>query len=51
MLMTTRGRGGLRRLLLGSTAEALVRAGVPTLLLRTPAPADEPAEVDSQRPR
>ena len=50
MLMTTRGRGGLRRLLLGSTAEALVRAGVPTLLLRTPAPADEPAEVDSSAP-
>jgi nucleotide-binding universal stress UspA family protein/predicted transcriptional regulator len=50
MLMTTRGRGGLRRLLLGSTAEALVRAGVPTLLLRTPAPADAPAEADSSAP-
>jgi nucleotide-binding universal stress UspA family protein/predicted transcriptional regulator len=50
LLMTTRGRGGLRRLLLGSMAEALVRAGVPTLLLRTPAPADEPAEIDSSAP-
>jgi CBS domain-containing protein len=50
MLMATRGRGGLRRLLLGSTTEALVRAGVPTLLLRTPAPADEPAEIDASAP-
>jgi nucleotide-binding universal stress UspA family protein/predicted transcriptional regulator len=50
MLMATRGRGGLRRLLLGSTAEALVRAGVPTLLLRTPAPVDEPASIDETAP-
>jgi nucleotide-binding universal stress UspA family protein/predicted transcriptional regulator len=50
MLMTTRGRGALRRLFLGSTAEALVRSGVPTLLLRTLTSADEPAEVGSSAP-
>ena len=51
MLMTTRGRGGLRRLLLGSTAEALVRAGVPTLLLRMPAPPTSRPRSTRQRPR
>jgi nucleotide-binding universal stress UspA family protein len=32
-IMTTHGRGGLGRLLLGSTADRMVRAGVPTLLV------------------
>jgi nucleotide-binding universal stress UspA family protein/predicted transcriptional regulator len=50
VVMSTRGQGGLRRLLLGSTAEALVRSGVPTLLVRAPAPADEPAEAPSPAP-
>lgn len=35
-VMTTHGRGGLRRLLLGSTADRLVRSGAPVLLLRPP---------------
>jgi nucleotide-binding universal stress UspA family protein len=34
VVMTTHGRGGLRRLVLGSTADRLVRAGVPSLLIR-----------------
>ncbi|HLZ72346.1 MAG TPA: universal stress protein [Dehalococcoidia bacterium] len=38
VVMTTRGRGGLRRLALGSTADRLVRAGLPVLLLREGAP-------------
>ena len=43
LVMTTRGRGGLSRLLLGNTAEALVRSGVPTLLVRAPDVANEQA--------
>jgi nucleotide-binding universal stress UspA family protein len=33
-VMSTQGRGGLSRLVLGSTADRVVRAGVPTLLVR-----------------
>jgi nucleotide-binding universal stress UspA family protein len=33
-VMTTHGRGGLRRLIIGSTADRLVRAGIPILLTR-----------------
>jgi nucleotide-binding universal stress UspA family protein len=32
--MTTHGSGGLRRLVVGSTADFLVRSGIPTLLVR-----------------
>ncbi|HEY7294030.1 MAG TPA: universal stress protein [Dehalococcoidia bacterium] len=39
VVMTTHGRGGLRRLALGSTADRLVRAGLPVLLLRSAVPA------------
>jgi nucleotide-binding universal stress UspA family protein/predicted transcriptional regulator len=41
VVMSTRGRGGLHRILLGSTAEALVRSNVPTLLVRAPVAVDE----------
>ena len=34
VVMTTNGRGGLRRLVLGSVADRLVRSGLPTLLAR-----------------
>lgn len=34
VVMTTHGRGGVKRLVLGSTADRIVRAGMPTLLLR-----------------
>jgi nucleotide-binding universal stress UspA family protein len=34
VVMTTHGRGGVKRLLLGSTADRVVRAGLPTLLLK-----------------
>jgi nucleotide-binding universal stress UspA family protein len=34
VVMTTHGWGGVRRLVLGSTADRVVRAGVPTLLVR-----------------
>ena len=50
VVMSTRGRGGLRRLLLGSTAEALVRSGVPTLLVRAAVAADEPAAAPRPAP-
>jgi nucleotide-binding universal stress UspA family protein len=42
VIMTTHGRGGLRRLVLGSTADRLVRAGVPVLLIRPATPVPEP---------
>lgn len=32
-VMTTRGRGGIRRMVLGSIADRLVRAGIPSLLV------------------
>ncbi len=35
VVMSTHGRGGLTRLVLGSNADRLVRAGVPTLLVRS----------------
>jgi nucleotide-binding universal stress UspA family protein len=38
IVMTTRGRGGLRRMMLGSTAERIARSGVPALVV-PPAPA------------
>jgi nucleotide-binding universal stress UspA family protein len=34
VVMTTHGRGGVRRLALGSTADRLVRLGLPVLLIR-----------------
>jgi nucleotide-binding universal stress UspA family protein len=34
VVMSTHGRGGLRRLVLGSVADRLVRSGVPVLLVR-----------------
>ncbi|HLZ68782.1 MAG TPA: universal stress protein [Dehalococcoidia bacterium] len=34
VVMTTHSRGGVKRLVLGSTADRIVRSGVPTLLLR-----------------
>ncbi|MGH2586389.1 MAG: universal stress protein [Dehalococcoidia bacterium] len=34
VVMTTHGRGGLRRLVLGSVADHIVRAGVPAVLVR-----------------
>ncbi len=34
VVMSTHGAGGLRRLLVGSTADRLVRAGLPALLIR-----------------
>jgi nucleotide-binding universal stress UspA family protein len=39
VVMTTHGRGGLRRAVLGSTADRLVRAGVPALFVRPVRPA------------
>lgn len=46
VVMSTHGRSGLRRVVLGSTAERLVRAGVPTLLIHPTARAErnEPAQ-------
>ncbi len=38
IVMTTHGRGGIARLVLGSTADRVVRAGVPTLLIRPAVP-------------
>jgi nucleotide-binding universal stress UspA family protein len=43
-IMTTHGRGGLGRLLLGSTADRMVRAGVPTLLVRPSVSGENHAE-------
>jgi nucleotide-binding universal stress UspA family protein len=43
VVMTTHGAGGLRRLVLGSTADRLVRAGAPTLLVPAVPPAQEGA--------
>jgi nucleotide-binding universal stress UspA family protein len=40
VVMSTHGRGGLARLAIGSTADRLVRAGAPTLLIRPAAIAD-----------
>jgi nucleotide-binding universal stress UspA family protein len=34
VVMTTHGRGGVRRLALGSTADRLIRLGLPVLLIR-----------------
>lgn len=44
VVMTTHGRGGLKRLVLGSTADRLVRAGLPVLLLRGALPAGAATE-------
>lgn len=47
-VMTTQGRGGLRRLVLGSVADHVVRAGVPAVLVRPQADAAEasPGEIE-----
>ncbi len=50
VVMTTRGWGGLRRLLGGSTAEALVQSNVPTLIVRPPAAAEVAAAAPLQPP-
>jgi nucleotide-binding universal stress UspA family protein len=47
VVMTTHGRGGVRRLVLGSVADRLVRSGAPVLLIRPPVMAAEHA-MDSQ---
>lgn len=49
VVMATRGRGGFKRFVLGSTADRLVRAGVPVLLVRPTAPtaADTAGERDA----
>jgi nucleotide-binding universal stress UspA family protein len=39
VVMTTHGRGGARRLILGSVADRLIRSGVPVLLIRPATPA------------
>lgn len=41
-VMSTHGRGGLHRLVMGSVAEQVVRAGVPVLLVRAAPATDEP---------
>jgi nucleotide-binding universal stress UspA family protein len=44
VVMGTHGRGGIRRLLMGSVAEAVIRhSPIPVLAVRTPAPA-QPTE-------
>jgi len=52
VVMSTHGRGGLRRLVLGSTADRMVRAGVPTLLVHpigvSPVAADTPHRENAQ---
>ena len=45
VVMTTHGRGGFKRLVLGSTADQLVRAGIPVLLIRA-----QPATAQPQEP-
>ncbi len=49
-VMTTHGWGGLRRLVLGSVADRMVRAGAPVLLIRPPAvaAADRDAAADTR---
>lgn len=42
VVMATHGRGGMKRILLGSTAERLIRAGVPALLIRPAAEMQPP---------
>lgn len=43
VVMSTHGHGGLTRLVIGSTADRLVRAGVPCLLIHPPALPHQPA--------
>jgi len=43
VMMSTHGAGGFRRFALGSTADSLVRAGAPMLLLRPDVPPEEEA--------
>jgi nucleotide-binding universal stress UspA family protein/predicted transcriptional regulator len=50
VVMSSRGWSGLRRLLLGSTAEALVQSNVPTLIVRPPAAADAAADAPLRPP-
>jgi len=47
VVMTTHGRGGLSRLVLGSTADRLVRDGLPTLLIPSVAGDETPNTADS----
>ncbi|HEY8744229.1 MAG TPA: universal stress protein [Chloroflexota bacterium] len=55
VVMATHGRGGLRRLVVGSTADRLVRSGLPVLLVRpgvvgdaqTASEADVPAAIEA----
>jgi nucleotide-binding universal stress UspA family protein len=50
VVMSTHGRGGLRRMAMGSTADRVVRAGTPTLLVRAaPAPVTTAASVVMER--
>lgn len=50
VVMTTRGRGGVRRLILGSTADRLVRSGAATLLIPPPAVAPGRARAGDAKP-
>lgn len=47
LIMSSRGLGGFRRLVVGSTADRLIRSAVPTLLVHPAEPA-EPAEGQGQ---
>lgn len=49
IMMSTHGRGGMRRFVLGSIADRLVRCGVPVLLLR-PAAGESEAAATVQSP-
>jgi nucleotide-binding universal stress UspA family protein len=48
IVMTTHGHGGMRRLVLGSVADRIVRAALPVLLIRPPLPlpAEPPAPAE-----
>ena len=48
VIMSTHGRGGLRRFLVGSTADRVVRSGVPTLLVRAGIGAGSQAEATAE---
>ena len=49
VVMTTHGRGGVKRLVLGSTADRVVRAGLPALLLRPDTKPGALLQPDSER--
>jgi nucleotide-binding universal stress UspA family protein len=48
VVMTTHGRGGFRRMVIGSTADRLVRSGIPTLLVRLHAQAEQKPSAGEQ---